>query len=85
MKANFRKLDKGLLFVTLLLTIFGLVMIFSSSNVAAVLRYHESSTHFFVRQVEFSAIGLVIFFLVINCLSAKWYKALSVVLLGGSI
>ena len=85
MKANFRKLDKGLLFVTLLLTIFGLVMIFSSSNVAAVLRYHESSTHFFVRQVEFSAIGLVIFFLVINCLSAKWYMALSVVLLGGSI
>lgn len=60
----FSKMDKPLLFFTILYSILGLIMILSASSVSAVLRYHVSTYYFFIRQLLFIiasfAIGLVI-------------------------
>ncbi len=54
-----------ILFLTVLaLVCFGLVMVYSSSSMLAELRYHVSSTHFFVRQLGWSVVSL---FLLLYC------------------
>lgn len=58
-----KKLSKqhfGLLILMLSFSIFGLIMIFSASSVAAVLRYQVSSNYFFMKQLLFTVIGYII-------------------------
>ncbi len=54
-----RKLDMPLLIITLLLSILGLVMIFSASSISSVLQYDVSEYYFFIRQLIFITLGLV--------------------------
>lgn len=58
-----KKIDKPLFFLSSILFLIGLVMIFSASNVAAVLRYGYDIYRFFSRQLVFLVAGSVIFFL----------------------
>ena len=51
MQNLFRKLDKPLLFMTIIYSILGLVMILSASSVSAVLRYDVSPYYFFAKQL----------------------------------
>jgi len=53
MKNVIGKMDKPLLILTILYSILGLIMILSASSISAVLRYHVSSSHFFIRQLIF--------------------------------
>ncbi len=57
MKKLFNKLDKKLLLLMLIFTIFGLVMVFSASSISAVLYNKVEETYFFKRQA-FIAIGM---------------------------
>lgn len=57
MKKLFNKLDKKLLLIILVFTIFGLVMVFSASSISAVLYNKVEETYFFKRQA-FIAIGM---------------------------
>lgn len=57
MKKMFNKLDKKLLLLMLIFTIFGLVMVFSASSISAVLYNKVEETYFFKRQA-FIAIGM---------------------------
>ena len=57
MKKLFNKLDKKLLLLILIFTIFGLVMVFSASSISAVLYNKVEETYFFKRQA-FIAIGM---------------------------
>ena len=57
MKKIFNKLDKKLLLLMLIFTIFGLVMVFSASSISAVLYNKVEETYFFKRQA-FIAIGM---------------------------
>ena len=67
MRNNIRKCDKLLLILTLLYTLLGLVMIFSASSVSAVMRYGYSTNYYFLRQLFFSVVGIILgFFFVIN-------------------
>ena len=59
MKKLFAKLDKPLLILTILYSILGLVMIFSSSSISAVVRYHKDSYYFFIRQLMFIIAGFL--------------------------
>lgn len=78
MKDKFNKLDKTLLFVTIILTVLGLVMIFSASSIAAVLQYGSTEYYFFKKQllvvIASAIISLVIFFI-----PTDKYKELSVI------
>ena len=69
-------IDKWLLLVSVLLFVIGLVMVFSSSNVAAFMRYSSSPYRFVVRQGIFLVVG-VIFSLIAIKFSTKFYSIVS--------
>ncbi len=62
-------------FLTVLaLVCFGLVMVYSASSFMAELRYHVSSTHFFLRQLGWAAVS---FCLLLYCMRRdyrRWNK-----------
>ncbi len=78
------KIDKPLLIVTILLCSIGLIMVFSASSVAAILRYNKAPTYFFIRQLIFFCAafigGTIILFI-----PTKWYKGISWFLILGII
>ena len=50
-----------ILFLTVLtLVCFGLVMVYSSSSIVAELKYHVSSTHFFLRQLGWAVFSFLV-------------------------
>ena len=76
LRSNLIKTDKLLLVTSLLLFLFGLVMIFSSSTVAAVLVYKHPNYFFVIRQ---GAVELVMLFIsmALICVPTKTYKKFS--------
>ena len=80
MKKILKKIDIPLLIFTILLCGIGLLMVFSSSSVAAILRYNWSTTHFFVRQLIFFVIAFIGGFIILR-IPTKWYKPISVFLI----
>lgn len=65
MRKIFKNLDKPLLIVTVILFIFGLIMVFSSSNVTAYMSKATSPYIFFIKQSLFLIAGLFLFFILI--------------------
>ena len=59
MQKLFRKLDKPLLFMTIIYSILGLVMILSASSVSAVLRYDVSPYYFFTKQLIYVVVSFL--------------------------
>ena len=55
------KLDKPLLFIIIVLAIFGLIMIMSSSSMASYMRYNNSVYYYFIRHGIFLFMGLIAF------------------------
>lgn len=82
MKNIFSKIDKPLFFITILLCSIGLLMVFSSSSVAAILRYGKAPTYFFVRQLLFLVVS-IIGGLIILKIPTKLYKSFSWLLMLG--
>lgn len=68
--------DKVLLILSVILFSIGLVMIFSSSNIAAFMRYHADPYYFFRKQFLNLIIGIVIAIVVMN-FTTKKYSAVS--------
>lgn len=63
---NLRHTNKFILLVSIALFLFGLVMVFSASNISAVMRYGESPYYYAIRQGLFLIVGLIGFFFIIN-------------------
>ena len=76
MKKTIKYLDKPLLITTVFLFIFGLVMVFSASNVTAYMSQAVSPYNYFFKQGAFLLFGLFLFFVTIN-VKPKNYGALS--------
>ena len=77
MKKILAKLDKWLLFVMFIFSIFGLIMIFSASSVSTVLRYNVPQYYFFIRQAIFIILAFIIGFLVVLRIPTSKYKYFS--------
>lgn len=77
MKKILSKCDKPLFFIMIIYSILGLIMIFSASNVSTVLRYHLSTSHFFIRQAIFLIVSFIFGFLIVLNLPTKKYKYLT--------
>ena len=75
--------DKILLILSVLLFSIGLIMIFSSSNIAAFMRYNKSPYNFLLKQATSLFIGAVLFVTAIQ-FHTKTYSALSWLALLGS-
>ncbi len=76
----FKYLDKPLLIISILLFVFGLIMVFSSSNVIAYMSHHVSAYYYFIRQALFLFAGLIMFLIMIR-FSTKSYGVISWLLL----
>ena len=73
---NLKYTDKPLLFTSVLLFLIGLVMIFSSSNIAAFMRYNSEPYYFLLRQSVLLIGGLIIFLAIIK-FDTKFYSMMS--------
>lgn len=83
MKKALNKIDKWLLFFTILYALFGLLMIYSSSSIAAVLRYGVTPTHYFMRQLMFVTVGFLFgMFFILNFPTRKYKYIIHLILLG---
>jgi len=79
MKKMLAKMDKPLLVSFLILTIFGLLMIYSSSSISAVLRYNRPSYYFFEKQLIFVLIALFVGFVFVLKTPTKFYKGVAII------
>lgn len=68
--------DKLLLVISLVLFAFGLIMVFSASNITAFMRYYASPYRFLIKQALFLLVGVILSFIIINR-NTKVYSFLS--------
>lgn len=80
MRKVFKYIDKSLLLVTVLLFIFGLVMVFSSSNVTAYMSHEVSPYNYFIKQGIFLFVGVILSLFMISK-KTRTYGVLSWLLL----
>lgn len=80
MRERFSKIDKPLLISSLVLFIFGLIMIFSASSMESYMRFNYSPYHYFFRQMIFLFIGGIGFIITV-LFPTKNYKKLDKLLL----
>lgn len=83
-KKIFTNLHYPLLILVVIYAIFGLVMIFSASNIAAILRYNVSGSYFFLRQLSWLVIAFI-FGNIMLFFSTKNYRFFSKFLMFGSV
>lgn len=74
------KLDKPLLFVMIVLVVFGLIMVLSASSMASYMRYDNSVYYYFIRHGIFLFIGLIAFLVAIY-FPTNTFKKLSPILM----
>ena len=75
MKATLKKIDIPLFIVSVVLTIVGLIMIFSASSISAVLQYGQTEYYFFQKEVIIVIIGLIASLIIIG-IPTKYYMVL---------
>lgn len=79
----FSKIDKPLLFMCVLYSIIGVIMVLSASSVSAVLKYGQNPYYFFIRQFLFVLVSYFIgFFIVLRFPLKKYKNFLPIALLG---
>jgi cell division protein FtsW len=83
-KNNLAKLNYVILLLMIVYSAFGLLMIFSASSVAAVLRYKVSTNYFFLRQLLWTALGYAGGLVVLK-VSTKYYRFFSKLAMFGII
>lgn len=71
-----KKVDKPLIIISIILFIFGLIMILSASSMESYMRYGASPYYYFLKQAIFLVGGLVIFLFTIF-IPTKIYKKLA--------
>ena len=74
------KCDLVLLTTTILLVIFGLLMVYSASNVVALYKY-DDAYYYLKRQLIFAGIGISLMILIININLTKIYKYSTIIFL----
>lgn len=60
-----QKIDKPVLFISVILFSFGLIMVLSASSMESYMRYGFSPYHYFIRQAIFLGVGIIPFFFII--------------------
>ena len=80
MKKIFSKMDKPLLFTTIVFFLFGLVMVLSASSMESYMRYGSSPYYYFYRQAIFVSVGCILFFIILR-IPTKLYKGTSYILM----
>lgn len=74
------RLDKVLLALIILFSIFGLIMVLSASSMESYMRYDKSPYTYFIKQLLFVGVGYVVYF-ILHLLPTSIYKKLSSLLM----
>lgn len=80
MRKIIKYVDKPLLIVSVILFIFGLIMVFSASNVIAYMSHEVSASYYFIKQAAFLIAGAVLTIIMLR-FTTKSYGVLSWALL----
>lgn len=80
MKKLWSRIDKPLFILTIIFTLLGLVMIYSSSSISSVLRYDRPSYYFFEKQLIFVILSFICGIFILKT-PTKYYKGISYFLL----
>ena len=75
-------IDKPLLIISIFLFAIGLIMIYSASNVTAFMQYEADPSRYFIKELLFLLIGVVIAFIFIRIPTKKYYGLSWVVVFG---
>ena len=75
-KTSLKNVDIPLFIITVLLIVFGLVMVFSSSSVTSVLSYKKTPYYFFEKQLITVIVAFIVSLVVIN-FPTKNYSVIS--------
>ena len=78
-RERIKNTDKFLLLLILIFAAFGLVVVFSASNITAVLFYHYEPTYFFFKQLFFTIAGLIMMFTLAYFIPQKHYFWVSII------
>lgn len=84
-KILIRKIDKTLLFVSVLYSCIGILFILSASSITAVLEYELSPYHYFFRQILFVLLGYFVGFFIILRIPIREYKKIIYLIILGII
>ena len=76
MKRIIKYMDKPLFFISVILFVLGLIMVFSSSNVTAYMRHAVSPYNYFIKQGAFLLVGVILSVIMIK-FNTKAYGLLS--------
>ena len=79
-KTSKSKIDKILLTIIILFSIFGLIMVLSASSMESYMRYDKSPYFYFIRQLMFVGLGFLIYF-IMHLIPLNFYKKLSTFLI----
>ena len=74
------KFDKVLFFTVIILSVFGLIMIYSASNIWAIYKFNDSF-HYFKYQLVFLVIGIIIMIIMSKINYELYYKYSNILLL----
>lgn len=83
MRKIWKKMDKPLFFITVILCVIGLVMVFSASSIAAVLQYRVSTYYFFKKQLIVMLAGFAFGIIFLLRFPISKYKYLSSLMMIG--
>lgn len=83
MKKLFKNIDRPLLILTVVFTVFGLIMIYSSSSISAVLRYNETSYYFFLKQLIIDTLAYAVSIFIVLRFPTKLYEKITPLLIIG--
>lgn len=82
MKVTRHRPDFVLFVVVVLLTLIGLVSIYSASSIVALVKYEQSTAYFFIRQSVWVILGLFVMLFTMNIPFTRWQKLSKLFLLG---
>ena len=66
-----KKMDKPLIIVSVVLFVFGLIMILSASSMESYMRYAKSPYYYFFKQAIFLVGGVFIFFFLVILINTR--------------
>ena len=72
MRKIFQRMDKPVLFISIIMFAFGLIMILSASSMESYMRYGFSPYHYFIRQAIFLGVGIIPFIFIIAFPTSKY-------------
>ena len=77
MKKIFQRMDKTVLFLSIIMFAFGLIMVLSASSMESYMRYGFSPYHYFIRQAIFLGVGIIPFIFIIAFPTSKYWHLIN--------